>query len=300
MMKKKGQFKRILVATDFSTPSELAVLRAIDLVKKTKAQLTLLHVIKKGFLGKMLEGVAEKFLITPEEYATTLLKKQVEKLSINKITANYAIISGNHPGEKILSYANDHATDLIIIGAHGKYSVRDCFVGTTAEYVAKKTKCPVLIIKRRTSKTYQKVLVPIDFSAASKEALQLANQLFSSSDLHILHVGDNEYEELLDKEKDIPEAKLKTMRDAILNLLAEKTKKFLKLCGVKASYTIKIGYPGIVILDEIKKSNRDLVIMGTEGHSQRHYLFFGRVASMVLTEVEKDILLVPPKTKSKK
>ena len=37
--------------------------------------------------------------------------------------------------------------------------------------------------------------------------------------------------------------------------------------------------------------------MGTEGHSRFHYLWLGRVASRVLIETEKDILLVPPASK---
>jgi nucleotide-binding universal stress UspA family protein len=83
-----NKLKRILVATDFSDHSQFAVLRAVELAKATKAHLTILHIAKKGFLEKMVDKVVPvlgKVLITPEEHAASLLKKQVKKISKNKI-----------------------------------------------------------------------------------------------------------------------------------------------------------------------------------------------------------------------
>ena len=61
------------------------------------------------------------------------------------------------------------------------------------------------------------------------------------------------------------------------------------------SFQIKIGYAGLVILEEAKKSRINLVIMGTQGHNQHYYTWIGSVANRVLIEIDKDILLVPSK-----
>lgn len=303
MKKQTHSLKRILVATDFSEHSQFAILRAADLAKATKAQLIILHVAKKGFFEKMLGEIvpnAKKVLITPEEYATSLLTKQIEKLSKNQINVKYQIISGDHPAPKILKYANDHKVDLLVLGAHGKHSIRDWFIGTTTEYVARKTKMPVLIIKKTGRKPYRNILIPIDFSSASKDALQFASQLFSKEKIQLLHVGDHEYEDLLKIKDDSQKNKIKTIRESIMMLLNKKIKEFLDKSNLKLTNVrcdIKLGYPGMVILEEAKKQKQDLVIMGTEGHSQRHYLFIGRVANRVLIEIDRDILLVPPISK---
>ncbi len=302
-----NKLKRILVATDFSEQSQFAMLRAVELAEKTKAHLTILHIAKKQFLEKMLEDVVPivgKVLITPEEYATALLKKEIEKLTKNKnkINIKYSIISGDRPAVKILKFAKDHQFDLLVVGAHGKYSIHDWFVGTTAEYIAKKTQLPVLIVKKPAHKAYRKILVPTDFSANSKYTVQFAAQLFTKTDFRLLHVGDHEYDELLKQEEESPKEKIKKIREAILFLLKEKMQKFIKSCGkplAKSPYDIKVGYPSFVIIDEAKKRNQDLVIMGTQGHGQRHYLFIGRVASKVMIEIDRDILLVPPKKKNR-
>lgn len=301
MDKKPNQLKRILVTTDFSEHSQFAILRAVDLAKATKAHLIILHIAKKGFLEKMVEDIVPvvgKVLITPEEYATSLLKKQIEKLSKNKINIKYHIISSDHLAPTILKYAKNHKIDLLVLGAHGKYSIHDWFVGTTADYIARKTKLPVLIIKKSSHKPYRKILVPIDFSSASKNALQFASQLFPNENFRLLHVGDHDYEDLLKNKDDFLNKKVRTMRESILILLKEKIKKFIQTSSpnlTKARCDIKLGYPGIIIIEEAKK--QDLVVMGTEGHSQRHYLFIGRVASRVLIEIDRDILLVPPTNK---
>lgn len=305
MDKKPNRLKRILVATDFSEHSQVAILRAVDLAKTTKAELIILHIVKKGFIEKIVDGMfpfIEKPLITPEEYATSLLKKQIKKLSKNKINVKYQIISGDHPARKILKYAKDHKIGLLVLGAHGKYSIHDWFVGTTAEYVARKTKIPVLIIKKSGHKPYRKILVPVDFSEASKEALQFASQLFPKENFRLLHVGDHDYEDLLQDKDEFLTKKVKTMREGILLLLKEKIKEFTRIGNPKlmnASCDIKLGYPGMVIIEEAKKQKQDLVIMGTEGHSQRHYLFIGRTASRVLIEIDRDLLLVPPQEKNR-
>jgi nucleotide-binding universal stress UspA family protein len=302
MKKQTNKLKRILVATDFSDHSQFAILRAIDLAAKMKACLTILHIVEKGFLEKMMEKlpIIGKVMITPEEYAASVLKKQIAALSDNKIKINYSIIQGDFPAKKIIKYAKENKIDLLVMGAHGKYSIHDWFVGTTAEFVAKKTCCPVLIIKRASKKSYQKILVPVDFSTASKQALLFAVTLFPNKNFRLLHVGDHEYEDLLKKEGNISKEKVKTLRDSLLSSLKDKTKNFIKSLGkkfTKIPMEVKLGYPGVVIIDEAKKSNQDLMIMGTEGHSQSHYLFIGRVANRVLIEIDRDILLVPPKNK---
>lgn len=298
-MKNFKRLNRILISTDFSELSKIAILRALDLAKANQATVTILHIAKKGILEKWVNWVSPDFakaLITPEEYAKSLLEKQVKELIKSKIKVNYQIISGNSSAPKILNYAKKHKMDLIILGAHGKYSIHDWFVGTTAEYIARKTTLPVLIIKKPQVKPYRKILIPIDCSAASEQALLFANQLFPRANLRLLHVGDHEFEDLL-KNNAPHNPKIKTLRNSILLSIKEKIKTFLKKTNpnlIKLACDIKFGYPGAVIIDEAKKQNQDLVVMGTKGHGKRHYLFIGRVASRVLIETDRDVLLVPP------
>lgn len=298
------KLKNIVVATDFSETSDFAISRAVAIAKATRANLTILHVLQKSLFDKTLEAIIpDEILQSPEEYITTLIKEKILALSRHKLNIDLNIISQGKAAVKILQYAKKNKIDLLVIGAHGKYSIRDSFVGTTAEHIAKRTKCPVLIVKNPPTKSFNKILVPIDFSVVSKRALNYTIQLFPDSHIRLIHVGDFEYENLLKKEEkegEISKAKIAQVGKAIILFLDIKMKKYIKGFRSKLgkySYQIALGYPGPVIVKEASKLRQDLIVMGTQGYGRRHYLFIGSVANWVLTETDKDILLIPPKTK---
>ena len=301
--------KTILVAIDFSKSSDLAISRAINLAKVNNAKLTIIHVIQRKTTDNLLDRGLKKILpktlwLSTEEHRATLLQEKIDSLISHGLKINSVLITTGKPATKILQFANKNKFDLLVMGAHGKHSLRDTFVGTTAEYVAKKTTCPVLIVKRESKNQFSKILIPTDFSKVSKNALDYACNLFPKSNFHLLHVGDYDFENLLTQgeELEIPENKMIKLRKSILFYLNNQmkifTKSFRKKLG-KYSTDIVLGYPGPSIVEAAKASNIDVIVMGTQGHGQHHYLFIGSVAQWVLADCDKDILLVPP-AKSRK
>ena len=221
------------MAIDFSEHSDFAITRAIELAKKTNANLTFLHVVQKKHLDNFADSTLKKLLpkslyLTTEEYKDELINEKIRSLSQYKLNIEHVVIPKGNPAVKILQYARKNKIDLLIIGAHGKYSIRDTFVGTTAEYIAQRTTCPVLIVKNLSKKPYRKILVPVDFSSTSKAAFNYSLQLFSNANIRLIHVGDYEYEDLLKKEEEeerIPKNKIIKMRKAILFYLDNQMKK---------------------------------------------------------------------------
>ena len=301
MARSKTTIKNITVATDFSEFSDFAIARAVEIAKETHSTLTIIHVAQEDALDTIAKFIMPKEVLqTPKEYATTLIQEKIYTLLRHKIKIEYAVISKGKPALKLLHYIKKHKTDLLVIGAHGSYSIRDTFVGTTAEYIAQHTECPVLIIKRSSSKPYKSILAPVDFSTASKRALTYAAQLFPTSKIRLIHVGDHEFEHLLTNETNkgyIRTSKIAKIRKAILFYLESKMKTFLGKSRMKLgnpSYKIMLGYPAATILKESSQKNFTLIVMGTQGHGKAHYNYIGSVASWVLSETDQDILLVPP------
>lgn len=290
--------KKILVATDLSSMADLAIERAVSIAKSHDAHITILHVLQKNFYANALKLLGYQIpLKSSKAYVNEQLQKKITSFYHHKLNIDYKIITQNRPVIKIIQFAKKNNFDLLIIGAHGKYSLRDAFVGTTAEHVAEKTPCPVLVIKNKSVKHYQKIFVPVDFSNTSKKALNTAIQLFPRSRIHLFHVGDFEYEDFFKQEertKSYARVKINELRKTMIALLTQQLKKFISKHKHKFTYRVALGYPGPTIIEEIKKNKPDLIIMGTRGHSNLHYLFFGRVANWVMMEVENDILLVPP------
>lgn len=66
--------------------------------------------------------------------------------------------------------------DMLVLGARGNNSLRDAFIGTTAERLLGKCQQPILIVKRPPKQPYARVLVPLDFTPNSEKTLRMAAQ----------------------------------------------------------------------------------------------------------------------------
>ncbi len=62
------------------------------------------------------------------------------------------VVLEGHPGEAIVDYAEDNGVRLIAIATHGRSGLRSVIVGSTAEYILRKSGLPVLMITPRSHK----------------------------------------------------------------------------------------------------------------------------------------------------
>lgn len=88
---------------------------------------------------------------------------------------------------EIVRHAESIDAGIVVLRAHGGSFVRELFLGSTAEKVLRKHSRPVLIVKREPQGPYQRVLVPVDFSEASRLALELALRIAPHAHITVLH-----------------------------------------------------------------------------------------------------------------
>jgi nucleotide-binding universal stress UspA family protein len=87
----------------------------------------------------------------------------------------------------ILDEAHERNADLIVLGEPRKTGLKELFVGTTAERVARYSNRPVLIVKRRPGDAYRRVLVAVDFSEGASRALEAAYQIAPTAEFLAVH-----------------------------------------------------------------------------------------------------------------
>jgi nucleotide-binding universal stress UspA family protein len=58
-----------------------------------------------------------------------------------------AVVVGGNPGDAIVDYAQEHGSDLIVVGSHGHTGLRHLLMGSVAEYVFRHAPCPVLMVR---------------------------------------------------------------------------------------------------------------------------------------------------------
>lgn len=137
------------------------------------------------------------------------------------------------------------------------------------------------------------ILVPIDFSDASFNALHYAAFLANafSANLIVVHAytGTQAFDETLDNQ----------VYDSIEEL-DEANEEFLKneINGVVRKFTIKAegviskGSPEVVIKEIAQKRNVSMIVMGMKGKGESNS-FFGSTTTAMVSKVEMPLLVVP-------
>jgi universal stress protein A len=140
--------KNILVATDFSEPSAVALNYGRDLARTFHARLHVLHVVEDvlmhygpdaGLIGEDLQANLEKVGWRDLEKEITVDDRRTMEV-VPAVRSYVGIASG------IVDYARTNAIDLIICGTHGRGAITHMLMGSVAERVVRIAPCPVLTV----------------------------------------------------------------------------------------------------------------------------------------------------------
>jgi nucleotide-binding universal stress UspA family protein len=141
--------KNILVATDFSEPSTVAMAYGRDLARTYAARLHVLHVVD----DVVLRYAPEIGMVTPdpqlelEKVARGLLDKLITDDDRRTLDVVPVLERDINYAAAITRYAKANAIDLIITGTHGRGVVTHFLMGSVAERVVRTAPCPVLTVR---------------------------------------------------------------------------------------------------------------------------------------------------------
>ena len=143
------QIKKILVATDFSEHSDNALLYAAEFAKAFDAEVTLCHVVESSdLLSHMPPGGEGYFPPNLDEQLQEKAKAKCEELLSNANIAKSCVrVEVGSPFVEIVRLARETATDLVIVGTHGRGPVAHLLLGSVAERVVRKAPCAVLTVR---------------------------------------------------------------------------------------------------------------------------------------------------------
>lgn len=142
--------RRILVATDFSAPSETAVNYARAMARAFGAELRVLHVFEPLWLTSadmVGGGVAVANMVQGlEETARKQLEEVVTEEDRRELRAVPVMVTSESPSREIARYASEEQVDLLVIGTHGRSGLTRLLIGSVAEKVVRLAPCPVLTV----------------------------------------------------------------------------------------------------------------------------------------------------------
>ncbi|RLB47212.1 MAG: hypothetical protein DRJ42_25895 [Deltaproteobacteria bacterium] len=147
------RFQNILVATDFSEASELAVGAAPLIEGGAGKRVTLLHVVNTpeldpGVVEQEAEG-SQDLETAVHDHLNRLRSSFLEHIEDVKT----AVIRSSNPANTICEFAADQGVDLILLGTTGRAGLARFLIGSVAERVVRHAPCPVMVLREKKAQT---------------------------------------------------------------------------------------------------------------------------------------------------
>lgn len=265
----------VLVATNLSARDDRAIDRAAMLAKLRGVDLVAVHVVRPG--SRRAENIE-------------LARADLQDVIPNGVQARLELPVGSAPTE-IARVAQDCGAQLIVTGVARFNDIGDYFLGTAVDHLLRHAKVPVLVVKRRPHRGYERMLAATDLSETSAAAIASAGGLFPGRPMHVIHgwhVPFAGWQKAVHVHDETEAAAKKALEDflagaglpdELLGRIVPETRE----CGAERA-----------VMDAIADHAPDLLVLGTQGCSGFRQAALGSTASALLTRAPCDALVVPP------
>lgn len=276
--------RSILAVTDFSVHGHNTLDRAALLSAEHGAALRLAYLSYPGE--------------TPPADAATRLSHHALQLSqLHRIEVS-AVSRLFHVADDLLPEAR--AADLIVWGTASVRSPRSFFFGQPAEELIRRVRRPVLVVRRSARHTYRRVLVAVDFSAASRALVDLGVAVGKKASLELFHAVSTAFEGKL-RYAEVSDGAVHAYREHGMKHAKDQMSRLIDSSGsmtngVRAA--VAHGDPSRLTLAQQHRSASELIVVGKHPCSTISDLLFGSVANRILRFSEgdhgrTDVLVVP-------
>jgi universal stress protein E len=285
----------ILVATDLSARSEIAITRALGLAARRQVPLTILHVVDEDEPA----ALAEKQIADIREFLEETLVALRGSMQVAGQVAAQVVVERGDPFRVINDTAENMGAELVVMGAHRKNILFDLFRGTTIERVLHMGHTPLLLVNRADGEAVESAVLGVEPDAHCADAIATAER-FGFLDGAVLTAV-----------RAHPDAARLQMtyagvdQDTIRRTSSEETQKqvaeiyaFLArtaLADRDYRLILEEGEPGQLLAKVADDLDADLIVVGTRSLTGLRKVLLGSVTQNVLRHARCDVLAVPPR-----
>ncbi len=294
-------FRHLLVPLDGSHLAESVLPATVFLGHRLGARVTLFHAVERG-APTLVHG--DRHLTQPGE-AEAYLRQVAEWLATQGVQATSGLSTDvSDVATGIADFASGSGVDLIVLGTHGGSGVRVLLFGRVAQQVLQRGSIPVFLIQpsaqgRDQTFTCTRILVPLDGSETAEIALPAASAMAQAcrAGLHLVWVVPTVV--TVSGERAAVTKLMPTAAAVLLDEEAGQARRYLESVrarllgkGVEATLAVDRGEPVRVLLDEVVKQRTELIVMATHGRSGVGAVWAGSVASRIVGQSTKPVLLI--------
>lgn len=286
------EIKNVLVPTDFSVPSKMAVNYGVALARKFRARLTLMHVLG---VQPMLSEAAEIDPHLEEE----LRQEALEKLSDLVAPEDQddldlqTVVKVGGVQKAILNTAKEQHADLVVLGTHGHGRIGRLVLGSTTEGVLRKLTIPVLTVRQTRQMNFRRILFATDLSESSVRALDFVLNLASAFQAKVIaaHTVDKRMISAVDDtvRTDLHDIAAHQAKEKLAMIVTEGRRRGIDVCTALAE-----GVVAEEILKSADKSNADIIVLATAPKGAIERALIGTTAERLVREARIPVLSIPP------
>jgi nucleotide-binding universal stress UspA family protein len=271
----KINFKKIVMATDFSVASERAWNHALAIARRYNSEITIVHAIppepRQSIPMDPLPRELSRERLTAEQ---EMGRFKQEALGAN--AAHRILIDRGSAWDVISSVINREHPDLLVLGTHGRGALKKLALGSVAEEVLHLAPCPVLTVgpkalpPRSNVADFKSILFARDFGIASSKAFPYA--LFLAEDcrakLMMMHMAPPVPAAAIGPAAYGPAATYVALTEWYNRVREENSRKLKELIprnaklSAQPEYIVTADFVAEGILDAATSHGAELIIMG--------------------------------------
>jgi nucleotide-binding universal stress UspA family protein len=270
------------------------------LADKLDESLALVHVVEPS---PRFAGREALVLVRNDLEVLELAQRHISRLA-DKLSKGDSIVRTfvryGKPFNEIAALAADREANLIVVATHGHTGLKRVLLGSTAESVVRHAACPVLTIPSRAMDAQggkapalrlRKIVVPIDFSETSIQALPYAATLAErfGAEIILLHVfeplpmpADAGYLAVGLEDVD-PKAAQKHLRNLCQAVSGG---------DVPVQTLVRTGTPFREITETARSLGADMIVLTTHGYTGLMHVLLGSTAERIVRYADCPVLVV--------
>ena len=164
----------ILVPTDFSDLSKVAVQYAVKIANMLNGNVTLLHVVSvtqtvRATMQLKMKSLEQDLIKYAKEDLESLLEEVSEYVKTTQ-PIKYKVVRGTSFNDTVRKEAKRLRTGLIVMGTHGASGLKKVVIGSNTASIIEISHVPVLAVPERAEfKTLQNIVYASDLRNLEKE-----------------------------------------------------------------------------------------------------------------------------------
>jgi nucleotide-binding universal stress UspA family protein len=295
----------VFCAVDFSETASLALTHAGRLARHHQAELVLAHVVEP------LPVVSYPILMVPldpeieiREFASARLEELAETARESGLTVS-TVLENGPPGPQLVEMAERTNAELVVIGTRGLTGFEHLVLGSTAEYVVRRSRCPVLTVHPEDDSPedpVERVIVPTDLGPNTGDAVDAFARFFEGADRPrvLLAFADPTppYLEPFKHETLEKWGGPDVRKEDIEEKMAPTVAKF-ESAGFEVETEILDGGPVQAITELARERDADMILMSTHGRSALANVLVGRTVHRIVQHAPCLVLTVRSTRSSK-